>query len=116
MPARRQLDSTEAKLWAVRGARSWRGLRCWDTRCSGHTGQALVYELDHGSALADRGRAALDRACAHVASRVDARHARLEKALGADLRAGQDEAVAVARKHVTEPLGARLGAKEQEHK
>ncbi len=85
-----------------------------DTRCSGHTGQALVDELDHGGALADRGRAALDRAGAYVAGRVDARHARLEKALGAHLRAGQDETVAVTREHLTEPLGARRGAKEQE--
>jgi hypothetical protein len=74
-------------------------------------GQALVYELDHGSALADRGRAALDRAGAHVAGRVDPWHARLEQALGAGVRAaGQDETVAVTRNQVTEPLGARLSA------
>ena len=55
-----------------------------NTLCSGRTGQALVHELDHGGALADRGRAALDRAGAHVAGRVDPWHARLEQALGAE--------------------------------
>ncbi len=65
-------------------------------------------------ALADRGRAALDRAGAHVAGRVDAGHARLEQALGAGVGAGEDEAVRVARDDVAEPVGAGRGAEEEE--
>ena len=65
-------------------------------------------------ALADRGRAALDRAGADVAGGVDAGDAGLEQALGAGLGAGEDEAVLVAGDRVAEPVGAGRGAEEEE--
>ena len=65
-------------------------------------------------ALADRRRAALDRARADVAGGVDARHARLEQALGPGVGSGEDEPVGVARDDVAEPIGARSGAEEEE--
>src|SRR6201999_2401921 len=66
----------------------------------------LVDEADHGGALADRGRAALDRAGADVARRVDAGDARLQQALGAGVVPGQDEALLGAGDLVAEPTGA----------
>ena len=62
---------------------------------------------EHHRTLADGRRAALDRAGAHVADRVDPRHARLEQPLGAGIGAGEDEAVLVATDGVAEPVGAR---------
>ena len=71
-------------------------------------------EADHGGALADRGRAALDRAGADVAGGVDAGDAGLEQALGAGVGAGEDEALRVAGDGVAEPVGAGRGAEEEE--
>src|ERR1700709_1531450 len=51
-------------------------------------GHVLVDEADDGRALADRGRAALDRAGADVARGVDAGDARLQQAFGAGGGAG----------------------------
>src|SRR5205085_2014259 len=72
------------------------------------------FEIAHLGALADRGGAALDRACPHVAGGIDARHGRLEKALRASVRAGQDEPVGIPRDRVTEPFGAGRSTEEQE--
>ena len=74
----------------------------------------LVDEADHRGALADGGRAALDRAGADVARRVDTGDAGLEQALGTGVGAGQDEALLVAGDAVAEPVGAGRGAEEQE--
>ena len=71
-------------------------------------------EADDRGALADRGRAALDRAGADVAGGVDAGHAGLEQAVGAGVGAGEDEALGVAGDRVAEPLGAGRGAEEEE--
>ena len=54
-------------------------------------------EAHHCRALADRGRAALDRPGAHVAGGVDAGHAGFEQAVGAGVGAGQDEPVGISR-------------------
>ena len=75
-------------------------------------GPVLVDEADHRRALADRGRAALDRPGADVAGGVDAGDAGLEQALGARLGAGQHEPLVVAGDDVAEPVGARDGAEE----
>ena len=81
---------------------------------SGRGGEVLVDEADDRRALADGGRAALDRAGAHVAGGVDAGDAGLEQALGPRFGAGEDEALLVAGDHVAEPLGAGGGAEEEE--
>ncbi len=76
--------------------------------------EVLVDEAHDRRALADRGRAALDRAGAHVAGGVDAGDAGLEQAVGARLGAGEDEALGVAGDRVAEPVGAGRGAEEEE--
>src|SRR3954463_2364824 len=72
-------------------------------------------DLRHdGGALADRATDALHRARAHVADRENARHARLQRQR--QILRRLDEAAVVDR-HVAilQPLGARLGAEEEEH-
>ena len=77
-------------------------------------GEALVDEAHDHRALADRGRAALDRPRANIANREDARHARLEDALGTGRLAREDEAVVVERNGAPEPVGTRCGSEEEE--
>src|SRR5258705_377325 len=82
-----------------------------DFRGSGEIGVDLRHD---GGALADRAADALHRARAHVADRENARHARLQRQLQVLRR--RDEAAVVDRHVATlEPLGARLGAEEEEH-
>jgi hypothetical protein len=69
----------------------------------------------HGHrALPHRRRAALGRAGADVAGRVDARHAGLQQVLGMRVGAREDEAVLVAGHGVAEPVRARARAEEEE--
>ena len=77
-------------------------------------GEVLVHEAHHGSTLADRGRAALDRAGAHVSGRIHTADAGLEQAVRRGLRTREDEPVGVARDDVGEPVGAGIGAQEEE--
>ena len=73
-----------------------------------------MHELHGHRSFADRGRAALGRARAHVARGEDTRQTRLEQRGGARGGAGEDEAVLVTRDYVAEPVGARQRAKEAE--
>ena len=76
--------------------------------------EVSVDELHGHRSFADGGGAALGRARADVSGREDARSIRLEQVLGVSGRAGEDEAVAVARDRIAEPLRARLRAEEEE--
>ena len=73
-----------------------------------------MHQLHGHRSFADRGRAALRRARAHVARGEDTRQTRLEQRVGACGGAGEDEAVLVTRDHVAEPVGAGQRAKEAE--
>src|SRR5581483_138269 len=75
-----------------------------------------VDELDRHRSFADRRRAALRRSAADVARGEDAGHARLEQVVRVRGVAGEDEAVGMASDGVVQPLGARLGAEEEEEK
>src|SRR5580765_2916247 len=65
-------------------------------------------------ALADRAPDALHRVRAHVADRENARHARLQRQRQI-LPRGDEAAVVDRYVAILEPLGARLGAEEEEH-
>ena len=71
-------------------------------------------EAHHHRALADRGRATLDRPRANIAYREDARHVRLQDALGTGPLAREDEAVVVERDRAGEPVGVGCGSEEEE--
>src|SRR5689334_12750379 len=88
--------------------------------------QEPVDEVDRHAALADGGGDPLHRVEPHVPGREDARHAGLQRERGSvlgpgrpawalqKLGPGHHEAVVVAQDVVTEPVGARHGADEDE--
>src|SRR5262245_22301054 len=80
----------------------------------GTRSDALVDEGNDHRAFANGGSDPLGRPTPRVADRVDARDARLENPLRADLVAGENEAVLVAHRRVAQPVGVRLGAQEEE--
>ena len=81
----------------------------------GHAAEPVVHEAHDRGALADGGRAALQRSGAHVAGGVHAGHARSRAPRPRRPSApGQHEALLVARDGAPEPVGARRGAEEQE--
>ena len=73
-----------------------------------------VHELHRHRSLADGGGASLRRAGTRVARGVDPGHAGLQQILRTDGRAGEDEAVVVARDRRVQPLRARPCSEEEE--
>src|ERR1700758_2041760 len=73
-----------------------------------------VDELNCPCPFANGGSAPLGRARPYVAGSEHAGDRRLEDVVGAGSCAGQNESVVVPRDGVTEPVGARQGAEEQE--
>src|SRR3954469_8363557 len=76
--------------------------------------EVRVDELHHHRTLADRSRAPLRRAGAHVAGREDAGHVGGEQVIAARVVARKATAFVVACPRVAEPLGAGVGAEEEE--
>src|SRR3954453_13836765 len=86
--------------------------------------QEAVHELDRDRALSDRRGDALDGTMPHVARREDTRHARLEQQRAGrrrwfivgplEIRAGEQEALAVSRYLFGQPIGPRAGTDQDE--
>src|SRR4051794_29472286 len=115
--------------WTLIGQRLHTGTpetrgRSPDDRWPGSFREVLVDQGDRHRPLADRAGDALDRACAHVAGDEHAGHGGLEhvrialerEARGLGVRSREDEAALVAADDALEPVRARRGPDEHEHR
>src|SRR5215831_5836081 len=127
-------DLTVRRSCSCRGPTAWRG--SWAVKAgpgaggsrAGAAAEVLTGEADGDRALADRRGYSFDRVAAHVAGREHARQAGFEQVgiaaqlfpggrvagLPAEVRAGDDEAVAVQLDRFSQPLRVRLGADQDE--
>src|SRR3954453_315032 len=117
MPCRRTSGSPSPERRKLRLVEGRSAMRAgYPPRLGRNAREPLVHEADDRGALADGGCAALDRARAGVARGVDPGHARLQEALSARVVSGEHEPLLVTGDRVTEPVGAGVGAEEEEQR